>query len=235
MSIVAALFAGSTAFAQTSTATAATISGSVVDDSGAPIAGTKVYYNNSPATVRDQAGHFKVTGPVVSSNVVTAKDGTFSITALPSGVYWLCAEILQPTQIRSCDWGFGGTKTDLTTAASATNVKLQVHTGVTLMFQVTDTGNQIQDFPSDFLTPGATGNFRVFVVAGTLVKLAEPISSTGGVHHYGITVPTTQSLRILLDTKLNVLNQKGTAVVPGKPDDTIAVSGQPVTYKLTVQ
>lgn len=48
-------------------------------------------------------------------------------------------------------------------------------------------------------------------------------------------MPTTRTLRILVDTKLSVLNQKGTAVAPGKLDDTIAIIGQPVTYKLTVE
>jgi hypothetical protein len=207
----------------------------VVDDSAAPIAATKVYYNNSPATTRDKAGHTRVLEPFTSSRVTTGSDGTFSVTGLSPGVYWLCAEALQPTQIRSCDWGFGGTKVDLTKASSATNVKLQVHSAVTLTFQVADAGGQIKDFPAGISGPTKAGNFRIFVVNGSVVRSADPISATAGAHRYAINVPSTGSFRLLVDSQLNVLNQKGTAVAAGTPGDTIVVSGQPVTYNLTVQ
>jgi hypothetical protein len=228
---LALLFAGSMAFAQT-----ATISGTVVDDSGVAVAGTKVYYKNAPTTVRDRAGHTSVTGPVVSSSVATGKDGSFSVTGLPAGVYWLCAEVLQQgQQIRSCDWGFGSTKVDLTTATSADNVKLQVHGGVTLTFLVNDARSQIKDFAAGVMgMPSVVGNFRILVVNGTWLRPAQLVSVSGSMHKYAVTVPATRSLRILLDTKLNVLNQKNTAMAPGKLDDTITVSGQPMNYTLTV-
>ena len=229
---VTLVFAGSLAFGQT-----ATISGTVVDDSGAVVAGTKVYYKNVPTTVRDHAGHTSVTGPVVSSSVATGKDGSFSVPALPAGVYSLCAEALQQDQqIRSCDWGFGSTKVDLTTATSAENVKLQVHSGVTLTFLVNDARGQIKDFTTGAMgMPSVLGNFRILVVNGTWLRPAQLVSVTGSVHKYTVMVPATRSMRILLDTKLNVLNQKSTAMAPGKLDDTIAVSGQPMNYTMTVQ
>jgi hypothetical protein len=233
---VTLIFAGSMAFGQT-----ATISGMVVDDSGAVVAGTKVYYKNVPTTVRDRVGHTSVIGPVVSSSVATGKDGSFSVAALPAGVYWLCAEVLQQgQQIRSCDWGFGGTKVDLTTATSAENVKLQVHSGVTVTFLVNDARGQIKDFAPGAMamtsggTASAVGNFRILVVNGTWLRPAQLVSVNGSVHQYAVTVPASRSLQILLDTKLNVLNQKSTAMVAGKPNDTIAVSEQPMSYTMTV-
>lgn len=232
-SIAALIFAGSMAFAQT--AKTVSISGSVVDDSGAMVAGTKVYYKNAPTTVRDRFGHTSVTGQLVSSSVPTGNDGTFSVTALPADVYWLCAEVLQPGhQIRSCDWGFGGTKVDLTKAASAQNVKLQLHSGVTLTFQVTDARNQIKDFAAGAMGPTATGNFRILVVNGTWLRPAQLVSVTGSLHQYAVTVPVSRSMRLLYDTKLTVLNQQNAAVVPDKLADTVTVSGQPVNYQLTV-
>jgi hypothetical protein len=231
--VLAAILAASWAFAQTTTSV--TISGTVADESGNPIAGAKVYYNNSPASVRDRAGHTHLKEPFVSSSVITGKDGTFSVTSVPPGVYWLCAEVSQQNQIRSCDWGFGGTKIDLTTGSSAANTKLQVHSGVTMTFQVTDARNQIKDFPVGALAPGANGNFRIFVTDGPMVKLARLVSVNGNVHQYEVTVPATRALRMLLDTKLSVINQKSSAAVAtGKPDDAIVISGQPVTYNLTI-
>jgi hypothetical protein len=224
---------GSTAFAQATKTVA--ISGSVVDDSGALVGGAKVYYNNSPTIVTDRAGHTTVTGPVVNSSSVTGQDGTFSVTGLPSGVYWLCAEGTQATQIRSCDWGFDATKVDLTKVSSANNAKLQVHDGVTVTFQVNDARNQIKDFSTDLAKPAPPGNFRIFLVDGARLRPAQPVSVSGAMHQYTLVVPKTRAVRLLLDTKLNVLNQTQSAALPGKLGDTITVSGQPVTYNLTVQ
>ena len=231
--IAVVILAGATAFAQT-TATRA-ISGSVLDDSGAPLAGATVDYRNSPTAVRDQTGHTRVTGSAVESSTVTGKDGTFSLTGLAPGVYWLCAEGTQTTHIRSCDWGFGNTKVDLTTTASFTNAKLQVHDGVALTFQVNDARNQIKDFTAGPGSLAARGNFRIFVVNGAWLRPAQPVSVSGTTHQYAVLVPKSGALRILLDTKLTVLNQAQAAIATGKLGDTISVSGQPVTYNLTVQ
>jgi hypothetical protein len=211
------------------------ISGMVVDDSGVPVAGTKVAYNNSPTTVRDRVGHMKVIGPMVSSMLVTAKDGTFSVTGLPPGVYWLCAEALLPTQIRSCDWGFGGTKLDLTSETSASNVKLQLHAGVSVTFEVNDIHNQVRDYAADLTQPATPGNFRIFVVDGTWMKPAKPVTVNGAIRQYAVTVPAARAVRLLVDTKLMVLNQAQTTVAADRLDDTIATSaGQPTTYKITI-
>jgi hypothetical protein len=227
------LIAASTVFGQTTAAGTVSISGSVVDDSGAPLAGSTIAYRNSPTAVRDQSGHTRVTGSMVESSTVTAKDGTFSVTGLPPSVYWLCAEGTQTTHIRSCDWGFGNTKIDLTTTASVTNLKLQVHTGVILTFQVNDPRNQIKDFTAS--AGPAPGNFRIFVVNGVWVRPALPVSVSGTTHQYALLVPQSGAFRMLLDTKLTVVDQAQTAIVPGKLTDTVSISQQPVTYNLTVQ
>jgi hypothetical protein len=227
------MFAGSIGYAQT--ANTVTISGSVVDDSAAPVAATKVYYNNSPAMATDRAGHLRVVEPFISSSVNTGSDGKFTVTGLSRGVYWLCAEARQQNQLQSCDWGFGGTKVDLTKASSAADVKLQVHAGVTLTFQVSDARGKIKDFPAGSSGPSKEGNFRIFVVSGSVIKPADPISATAAARQYAITVPATGSFRLLVDSKLSVLNQNNAIAADGKLDDTIVISGKPVTYSLTVQ
>jgi hypothetical protein len=208
------------------------ISGVVVDAAGVPVSGTKVTYNNSPATVRDRVGHMRVVGPVIRSDITTGKDGGFSASGLPPGVYWLCAEGLASTQIRSCDWGYGGTKVDLTSETTASGIELKLHAGVVLTFHVNDARNQVRDFPSDL---GSPGNFRIFVVDGALMKPARPVSAGGGLRQYAVTVPASRTLRLLLDTKLTVQNQGQGTVRAGKLDDTIAVGSGPMTYEMSVQ
>ena len=104
-----------------------------------------------------------------------------------------------------------------------------------LTFSVNDARGQIKDFSANIGTPSAPGNFRIFVVSGTWLQAAQPVSTTGGVHQYAVMVPKTASLQLLLDTKLSVLNQTQTAVLPGHASGAINISGQPVTYSLTVQ
>ena len=109
-----------------------------------------------------------------------------------------------------------------------------MHDGVTLTFQVNDARNQIKDFASVVGQPAAPGNFRIFVVDGARLKPAQPVSANGGTRQYTLIVPKSRAVRLLLDTKLTVLNQTNTAAAPGKPGDSIPVSDQPLTYNLTV-
>jgi hypothetical protein len=206
------------------------ISGSVVDAAGSPVAGTIVTYNNSPATMRDRVGHTRLVGPVVHSTLRTGPDGTFSVSGIPPGVYWLCAEPLAATQIRSCDWGYGGTKVDLTTETAATSIRLQLHAGVMVTFDVNDANGRIQDY-------GATpGNFRIFVVDGTWIKPARPAATAAASRQYTVVVPSVRTLQVMVDTKLKVVNPQAPAgLAADLPPNTITVNGQPVTYKLTVQ
>jgi hypothetical protein len=211
------------------------ISGTVIDESGAPLAGAKVHYNNSPKVVIDKSGHTKVTGTNVNSTAVAGGDGKFSINAVPAGVYWLCAEGTQASHLRSCDWGFDASKVDLTAVSSASNIKLQVHDGITITFQVNDARNQVKDFATAVGAAAPPGNFRIFVVDGPRLKPAQLVSSSGGTRNYAVTVPKVRTVRLLVDTKLSVVNSSHATLASASAGDTIAVNGQPVTYSLTVQ
>jgi len=67
------------------------------------------------------------------------------------------------------------------------------------------------------------------------MAVAQPVSVSGAVRQYALAVPKTASLRFLLDSKLNVLDQQHNPIVPGRPTGAITISGQPATYALTVQ
>jgi hypothetical protein len=236
MSIAALIFAGSMAFAQTAVNTV-TISGSVVDDTGTPIAGASVHYNNAPATAKDAAGRVHLAEPLVSSHVLTGKDGTFSITGVPAGFYSLCATGVSPTHLRSCDWGGGSAHVSVSSGTAS--VRLQVPNGVLLTFQVTDAHGQVQDFPTATAANGpatsAAWNFRIFVHdGGAFMAAAAPVSAAGNVRQYAVAVPKTSSLRLLLDTSLKVMDQSSSAIPARALSGSIAINGQPMTVKLTV-
>jgi hypothetical protein len=198
---VAFILAWCAAFAQSPRTV--TISGTVIDDSGAPVAGALVHYNNSPATKTDAYGHVHRTEPFLSSHVVTATDGTFAITALPPSLYWLCAAGVTPVQLRSCDWGQATNSVDLRTAADASGIKLQVVNGLTLTFQVTDAQGKIN-----------AGNFRIFVVDQTRYMDAGLTSVEGSVHNYSLAVPKGRALTLFLDTALQVTDSASKAILP---------------------
>jgi hypothetical protein len=72
-------------------------------------------------------------------------------------------------------------------------------------------------------------------VDGARLKPARPVSASGATRQYSLIVPKVRALRLLLDTKLSVATQTQSTAAGGKLGDTISVSGQPVTYNLTVQ
>ena len=233
MGALEALFFSAAAFGQGGTVA---ISGRVVDDSGSPVASTTVYYrNNQQHLIVDRVGHSRVVGSLISSTVTTAKDGTFTVAGLPPDVYWLCAEGTQQNQIRSCDWGSGATKVDLSGGLSAANATLLVHTGVALTFVVADARGQIKDFSANATALAAPGNFRVFAVNGSWFRPATFVSAAAGVRQYSLIVPKGRSYRLLVDTKLNVLNESLKPVTSGALDDTIAVAAAPSAYNLTMK
>ncbi len=70
---------------------------------------------------------------------------------------------------------------------------------------------------------------------GTWFRPATLVSAAAGVRQYSLIVPKGRSYRLLVDTKLNVLNQSSKPVTPGALDETIAVAAAPLTYNLTVK
>lgn len=220
------------------TAGSAAILGTVVDDSGAPVAGAVVHYGGSPKYQKASDGHLRVVGPVVASHVVSAKDGTFSVADLPPYVYYLCADGTLPTHLSSCSWGRGSTKVDLTTASSASGIKLQVMVGVLMTFNVQDSGGQVNDFaatPAVSGKPAPSGNFRIFVFdASHYMAAAKLASATGGVHQYTLAVPKNRSLSLFMDTHLTVNDATPTMVESGKLARTVATAELPVTVQFTI-
>jgi len=67
------------------------------------------------------------------------------------------------------------------------------------------------------------------------MKPARPVTAVGTLRQYALTVPAARAVRLLVDTKLTVLNQSQTSIAADRLDDTITITtGQPMTYRMTV-
>ena len=237
MPIVALILAGPTAFAQTVTNTL-TISGSVVDDSGAPVSGAVVHYNNSPAVATDAYGHTRPTAPLVSSHVVSGSNGAFSIPGLSPGNYLLCASGVTATQLRSCDWGKPTTNVSLQTGGAVQSVALTVTNGVLLTFLVSDPNGHIQDFAATPLVNGKlapAGNFRIFVVDQQRYMDAKLTSVAGSIHTYSLAVPKNRTLNLFLDTLLLASNSLSNAIPTRVQTNPISLGAAALSVSFNVQ
>jgi len=219
-------------------ASTGTLSGVVVDDTGAPVAGAIISYNNGQAMSRTANGLTPSQG-AVASVVLTGADGGFSVTGLPAGGYGLCVYGPKPTHPGSCEWGPGATSVSVSPGQTA-QVSLQIAEGTLLIFQVQDPGGKIRDLESQPTVNGRmplTGsNFAIGVWAGTRYLRASLVSTSGTTHQYQVAIAKTASVRLFLNTALNVIDANSSAMAVGQPSLTISAGGQAtVTTNLTVQ
>ncbi|HEX5431203.1 MAG TPA: carboxypeptidase-like regulatory domain-containing protein [Bryobacteraceae bacterium] len=206
---------GISAFAQIGS-----ISGSVVDEAGNPVAAATVTYHNLSKLVRGPAGQIISVDPRVNSAVRTGTDGTFLIASLPPGTYLLCASGTKITQLRSCEWTGGPTRIDLSSGGTA-SATLGLTDGTLLLFAVDDPNGHIRDLADlpvlDGLLPLTGENFRLGVMVGSRYVLAQLVSRSGGSRQYEVAVPKGATAKVMLDTSLSVL---------GVPSTPIAAAGQ---------
>ena len=205
------------------------ISGVVLDDTGAPIAGALVLYKSVPPMIRATNGQRVINGPLVASGVKTGVDGTFQVGGLSPATYNLCAYGIKPTHLGTCEWGQGTVAVNL---ASGETIQLtfRIATGSLLTFQVNDPNQRIRDL-ADFPTsngrlPLSGANFGIGVWVGPRYAKAMLVSNTAGTRQYQLAVPKTVSARLFLDTSLRVANPSGVPIAVGQPSITLAPAGQ---------
>src|SRR5271157_1622599 len=89
--LMVASLANRTAAAQTASAE---LSGAILDESGAPLAGARVVYTQKPQLVAGSDGKLRAApgGSQVSSQAITDALGKYQIPGLPAGDYDLCMD-----------------------------------------------------------------------------------------------------------------------------------------------
>jgi len=206
---------------------AGTISGAVIDQNSAPVAGAVVLYHNVPQVSRDASGRITPTSPMISSGVLTGVDGSFAIPNLPDGQYSVCAYGVQPNALSTCEWGRYTSPIQIAGGSTVSGISLQLAQGTLLSFLVTDPNGVIVDTASGPLVNGLIpllgGNFRIGVMLGTFYARAEFASQQGTVRTYTVAVPSNVMLNLFADTQLQVVGQAGSPIAVGQPSITIAV------------
>ncbi len=209
--------------------TTGTLTGVVVDDKGAPLAGASVLYRTVPTIVRLADGREVITGLALSSGAKSAADGTFNISGMPAATYEFGVYGTQSSHLGSCEWTQGGVRVDLVDGQTA-HLRFEVAEGTLVTFQVHDPRHQIVDFESlatvNGRSPLAGANFSVGIWAGSRYARAKLVSASGSTRTYQVAVPKTATLRLYLDTSLKVADANGAAIALRQQSSAIAASGQ---------
>jgi hypothetical protein len=207
-----------------------TIRGRVEGDDGLPLSGATVLYNNVREYTRDSMGHRIATGVAINSGARTARNGSFTISGLPAGSYYLCAFGTQANHLSSCEWGQGSLLVQLSAAQVFTDAVLRVSEGSLLVLRVSDPNGRIQDTaaspPLNGRLPLAGGNFKVGIMAGGRYARANFVSQQGVVRSYVVAVPKTAFLQLFLNTTLRASLPTGESVEVDRPAVPISVTGQ---------
>jgi len=215
-------------------------SGTVLDDSGKPVANAVVQYGKIRAAVMGINGRPVSVGTPFGSAVRTSADGSFAVAGLPPGTYQICAYGPMNFHLGSCEWTHGMVTLDLSNGQATRGLTLQVAVGALVTFEVQDPKGQIRDM-ADLQQahggiPAAGANFRVGIMAGTRYVQATRVSSAGNLREYQVAIPKTATVRIFVDTSLHVTDAGGAAVTAFRPGAAVSVAGQAVVrIPLTVQ
>jgi len=204
-----------------------TISGVVVNDQIAPVAGASVSYETSGMMLTPSGA--LVPDPAHVHGAVTAgADGRFVISSVPAGAYTLCAYGAIPSQLSQCQWVNRGTHVNLELGQSVSGVLCQISEGTLFVFTISDHQGQIRDLvDSAGLGRGIplTGaNFSVGGFVGSRYVPANLVSNSGGVRQYVLAVPKTASLAPFFGTALKVTDAQGAAIAVGAPNTQISAN-----------
>jgi hypothetical protein len=181
------------------------VTGSVVDDSGHSVAGSRVLISYAPSIKSTVSAPPVITGSLAA--MVTADaTGTFHADGLAPGQYIACAETLTPGYLDPCHWSASAPAFTVSAGQTTPGVKIVMAKGSVLRVHVDD--------PQQLLKPVAGPvdlDFEIHVVTSKGVRYSIPIqSSTALGRDHAITIPfdTSVSVRVLA-AHLAVNDQSG--------------------------
>ena len=192
---------------------AGALSGSVVDDSGKPVAGARVLISHAPPPgTRSFPAPPTITGPL-ATQVIADGSGSFHADGLAPGQYIACAEATTPGFLDPCHWAASAPGFTLSAGQTISDVKIVMAKGPVLQVHIND--------PMSLLTPVAgpvDQNLQIHVVTSKGIHYSAPIQSSTTVgRDLALTIPfaTPVTLRVV-GAHVTVNDQSGkTFSTPG--------------------
>ena len=192
------------------------IHGSVIDDTGKPVAGARVVISYSlPSAARKFTAPPVITGPF-AQDAMTDSTGGFEVAAIRAGQYTACAQTLAPGLLDPCRWSTAAPELTVIAGQTLTGVRITMAHGAIIPIHVND--------PQGLLTP-VTGpidfacQFHAVTAKGIHYN-ADIQASTATGRDHSITVPfgALVTLQVisphlkLNDASGNAVTAQGTAV-----------------------
>jgi len=206
------------------------LTGSVVDDSGKPVAGARVLISHAPSVPPPFPAPPVLTGPLATTASPDAT-GAFRVDNLSPGQYIACAETTAPGFLDPCHWSVSAPSFTISAGQTTSGINIVMTKGAVLWVQVND--------PQQYLKP-VTGpvdlNLEIHVVTSKGVHYSAPIqSSTATERSHAITIPygSPVTLRIL-SSHLAVNDRSGMPVAAIGTTVSVPTGTNPPTAVFTI-
>jgi len=206
------------------------VTGSVVDDSGHPIAGARVLISYAPSIKPPTAAPPVIAGSLAA--MVTAdNNGTFLAGGLGPGQYIACAETTAPGYLDPCHWATAAPGFSVNAGTTTPGVKIVMARGAVLWVHIDD--------PQKLLKPAAGPvdlYFEIHVVTAKGFHYSAPIqSSTAAGRDHAITIPFDIPLNLrVLSAHLAVNDQSGNPMPPAGTTVNAPGGSTPPVIGLTI-
>jgi Carboxypeptidase regulatory-like domain len=206
------------------------VTGSVVDDSGHPVAGARVLISHAPSIKPPVPAPPVITGSLAA--MVTADaNGTFHVDTLSPDQYIACAETSTPGFLDPCHWAASAPAFTISAGQTTSGVKIVMAKGAVLQVHINDGQALLKPTagPVDF-------DFQIHVVTSKGFHHGAPIqSSTALGRDHVITIPfdTPVTVRVL-SAHLAVNDQSGKAISPMGTSINVPAGTTPSVVGLTI-
>ena len=211
------------------------VSGSVLDDSGAVVPGAFVEIQLLPEFTLNSSGRLVLTEPAGSEAAQVDSSGWYSAGGLPAGRYLICAYSATPGSISNCEWTAPVAVADIASTGNVT-APLKLAAGTVVQIVVSDPQGLIS--PPGVRTVGSVGQYFYpgVMSAGGYFAAARLVAQSGGQRTYAVTIPKSATVSLFVDSDLQVSTGDGRSV-PVRTPSGISVAGGPavVTVNLAVR
>jgi hypothetical protein len=184
------------------------ISGTVIDDSGAPVVGAMVMASlrSSPAPVTPTPGQLPPFMPVMA-NAASGSKGDFEIKNLLVGTYALCVEASQGAYLNPCVWADQPVTVEMADGAVVKGVPVVAPRGVVITVRVRDLAGLLAADPAgDDLRIGTYNGRLPFIPARVSARDANGRTMS-------LVVPGGQSRTVAVSSgNFALADDKGTAL-----------------------